>query len=466
MRVAALCTGILALGLRPLRGDSLAGVSACTYYASPAGKGDGKSPEAPLSVANFWSLAKPADTLCLEDGDYHGANSMISPPGNLNGRPDRPITVRALNDGEVLLDGEGKKQPIRLWHNDWFVIEGVNACCSSATVVDIMRSNNDVVRRVAAWDAAEGNHSIFGIHYGDHNLLEDVAGWGIARKIYESSQAGNFTTIRRAWGRWEGSHVVGPKMVYALTYNNYDMLVENSIGTWSGEKMRKSYVILDYYGKPWRGHGEGTYQDYEVNQPYAVFGIDALTGDKNARARLLGSIAYITASDSFKAQQLVFVTKLDSVEISDTLAYVEPGSYPRVRTFGLYGLTGSTDRTGAVHLSARNITSLGGAGTLIGKDWETPNLLEGVSPTIYRPGENAFNATRGANLCHRYLDGVVTSQPLWPWPMNQRIIDAMIESGREPVDVTAMIERMLGPIPSQCRIPAPDRSELGVGSRN
>src|SRR5215813_14245586 len=116
----------------------------------------------------------------------------------------------------------------------------------------------------SAWDASEGNYDIFGIHHDEHNLLEDVAGWGIARKIFESSQGGNFTTIRRAWGRWEGSHIVGPKLVYALTYNNYDMLVENSIGTWSGEKMKQTYVLLDSYGKRWVGRGEGTYQNYDV----------------------------------------------------------------------------------------------------------------------------------------------------------------------------------------------------------
>jgi hypothetical protein len=321
-----------------------------------------------------------------------------------------------------------------------------------------MRSSHNIIRRVAAWNAAEGNYSIFGIHHGDHNLLEDVAGWGIARKTFESSQGGNFTTIRRAWGRWEGSHVAGPKMTYSLAYNNYDMLVENSIGTWSGEKMKQTYVLLDYYGKPLAWH----YDNYDVNQPYAVFGVDALQkDDKNARARLLGSIAYITTSDSFKAKRLVFVTKLDSVEVADTLAYVEPGSYSRVNPFGLYGLpafptlglhglTGSTERGGAVNLLARNITSIGGAGASIARAWETRNVLQGSSPAVYGSRESAFNTTRGANLCHRYVDGVLTNQPLWPWPMNKRIIEATALSGRKPVNVTATIEEIFGPIPSQC----------------
>ena len=65
---------------------------------------------------------------------------MIFPPENLSGSLDAPITVRALNDGKVLINGEGSGVPIRLYHNSWFVIEGVNACCSKEDVVGIFRA--------------------------------------------------------------------------------------------------------------------------------------------------------------------------------------------------------------------------------------------------------------------------------------------------------------------------------------
>jgi hypothetical protein len=48
---------------------------------------------------------------------------------------------------------------------------------------------------------------------------------------------------------------------------------------------------------------------------------------------------------------------------------------------------------------------------------------------------------------------VRTTQPLWPWPMNQRIKDALVQSGRQPVDVTGTVEKMLGRIPQECREP-------------
>src|SRR5262249_26221053 len=151
-------------------------------------------------------------------------------------------------------------------------------------------------------------------------------------------------------------------------------LVENSIGTWSGEKMKQTYVLLDYYGQPWLGAGGGTYTHYRVNQPYGLFSIDALEGDKNARANLLGSIAYAGKTDMFAPDQEVFVTKVDSVEIKDTAAVFAPGgTYSGKYTFGLYGLADG----GGTNLQALNLTSLSAdsLGYQIGNGWQQANIL-------------------------------------------------------------------------------------------
>ena len=168
------------------------------------GTGSGVSSSQPFKIANFWPLAKPGYILCLLDGQYTGSASMINPPGNLNGTASQPITIRALNDGKATIDGQGINYPVKLRNNDYFVLEGFNAHHSKEGVVELSRSNHNIIRRVAAWDAGDGNTNIFGIHSSSsHNLLEDVAGWGIARKIFSASQGGNYTTIRRAWGRWK-----------------------------------------------------------------------------------------------------------------------------------------------------------------------------------------------------------------------------------------------------------------------
>ncbi len=416
--------------------------------------GNGLSPTAPFRIADFWGVASPGKTLCLLNGVYNDAQGMIDPPAGLSGLSGSPITIKALNDGGVLITGHATRHPILLSNNDWFVVEGVNACCSGGTVVLMSRSSHNIIRRVAAWDAADGNESIFGVHYhGDHNLLEDVAGWGVARKIYDSSEGGDFTTIRRAWGRWEGSHVVGPKMVYTLAYNNYHMLVENAIGTWSGEKMNQTYVLLDYSGQPWLGTDGGTYTNYRVNQPYGIFAIDGLSGDKNARTKLLGSIAYVGKTDTFSAPREILFTDIDSVEIKDTVAaYAPGGTYSGKHTFALYGLTTNIANGGETNVRALNLTSFSAdsLGDQIGKGWQQANILRGRSATAYTEGSSVYVADQGANLCHQYVDGNLTDRPLWPWLMNQRIKEAMIQSGRAPLDVTATITQLFGPIPADC----------------
>ena len=89
-------------------------VSAKTYYASAKGDGEGSFVESPFAVGDFWDDAQPGDTLILLDGFYTGPKSMIKPPENLSGTRDSPITVRALRDGKVTIDGKRVLRPIML----------------------------------------------------------------------------------------------------------------------------------------------------------------------------------------------------------------------------------------------------------------------------------------------------------------------------------------------------------------
>lgn len=371
---------------------------------------------------------------------------MISPPAKLNGSSGAPITVRALNDGKAWIDGQGSGVPIRLYQNNWFVIEGVNACCSKQDVVAIFQSSHNIIRRVAAWNAADANRMIFALAGGADNLLEDVAGWGIARKILESCCNANFTTVRRFWGRWDGSHFVGPKMTLSLAYDNTDMLVENAIGTWSGSAMKHTYNLDCDPGTPYRLCGK-TFTDHQVDQPQGIFSIDGMTTpDKEARSKLLGSIAYVQDTDTYSYSYLYLINRLDSIRLENNAAYIKPGFYKNVKPFGLLaeGVAGN-------HLIANKLTGFGASASFI-SGWQTTNLVQGISSkTVYSSGEGIFNTTRGANLCYRYQDGAQTTRPLWPWPMNQRILDAMSQSGRAPVNVTGTIEAMFGAIPTQCK---------------
>ena len=416
----------------------------CDHYASPTGGGSGSSASSPFRVTDFWAVAAPGRTLCLVDGIYRGTASMIDPPDNLHGAAGKPITVRALTDGRVFIDGERTRQPALLKYNDYYVLEGFNAANSSGSVISVVRSNHVVVRRVAAWDAADSNHNIFSTSSSEYVLFEDVAGWGVARKTFSASQGGNYVTCRRCWGRWEGSHVVGPKMTYTLAYNSYHMTIENSIGTWSGERMKESYTLLAYDGTPWTGNGAGLYTNYAVDQPYGIFAVDRLDNDKNANSKILGSIAYVTASDRFAPPRLFFSTNIDAVEMTNNAACIQPGTHTSKRAFALYGLNGGT----ATNLTARSLTGIASPSAYIDAQWDASDIELGETSLKV---DSIFAGSYGAQVCTRYKDRVLTSEPLWPWPMNQRIIDATLQSGRKAVDVTATIESLFGPIPAYCK---------------
>ena len=409
-----------------------------TYYASPTGGGDGLFPSSPFLISDFWNVAKPGDILILLDGIYKGPNSMIDPPDYLSGSEGNPITIKAKNDGMVTIDGEGVRRPVYLYHNDWFVIEGINACNSSKSVVEISRGNHNIIRRVCAWDAADGNTNIFGAHHGEYNLFEDCAGWGIARKIFSSSQHGDHTTFRRCWGRWEHCSEIGPKMVFTVAYNNYYCIIENCIGTWDDDMI-------------------------SVNQPYAIFGYDGFYKSEStySHSKWLGNIAYRLKTQNTHNPHMFFI-RADDFYAENCVAFVEDGAKPAY-TFYAFGYN---DPEG---FKAKNLTSIGGKGTWFYKAHvdnlisinaseygiHNPELTDYVNvynnvenfdgdppahwfeqdPQLTENGRNILQASLspvvagkgkdgediGANIWYRYENGVLTDKPLWPWPMNERI---------------------------------------------
>jgi len=407
-----------------------------TYYASPGGGGDGSSPEKPFVIARFWGRAKPGDTLVLLDGTYVGAESMINPPRGLCGTEKAPITMRAANDGKVTLDGRGTERPAALSGNDWFVLEGFNAHHAKSTVVELGRSNHCVVRRVCGWDADDDNTNIFAAHYGEHNLFEDCAGWGVARKTFSCSQGGNYTTFRRCFAVWEGCHAVGPKMAFTLFYNSHHITAENCIATWNGRLMRQSHTVLGYDGKPYTGWKDGSGKakiltDFGVDQPYGCFGRDRIDRGPTQGPFVYGCIAY-----RLKSQRVVDVSGLFSIGsvaphdgwFENCAALVEEGAAD-VRPFALGNVDG------------RNLTAIGSKDPAV-RGGDVANILRATGAE----GRAAWKAmlqpappAKGAHLYYCYENGKLTDRPLWPWPMNERIKQVA------DIDVTATVSGLGAP---------------------
>lgn len=417
------------------------------FYASPNGTGNGTI-SSPFRIANFWSIAQPGDELILTDGTYIGASSMITPPQGLSGTADKRITIRALNDGKVDIDGQGVNRTFEFDNNNYFTVEGINVhdpgegSNLNISPVFLSDSSHNILRRICAWEAKDGNTNIFGIHHGDYNLLEDCAGWGTARKTFSNSQQGNYTTFRRCFGRWEGSHATGPKKVFGLSYNSYNALAENCIATWDGLKMQQNYELHEYDGS---GMGQ-FFTNYTVQQPDGLFSHDGFDIQPDvANIRIYGCISYLKSGQRFhnstKKHAGPYAFEIKGVDIKDSIAYIEPGSHTDIQRF--YFSSPSSNNT------ANNITAIGGASGTLSSSWTSSNIhTASTCGTITNNNKTIFDpnglGTSGARIINRYVDGVLTTTPLWPWPMNQRIIDAMTQGGYTPIDVTSDIYTMCG----------------------
>jgi hypothetical protein len=412
--------------------------SECTHYASPTGFGSGVSPSQPFKIADFWPRAKPGYTLCLLDGQYSGSASTITPPSGLSGKALAPITIRALNDGAALIDGENLRNPVLLRNNHWFIIEGINAKRSPGTVVLISAlSNNNIVRRVCAWDTQlTANNHVFQTDNGSNNVFEDVCGFGIGRKIFESYR-GTGNAFRRAWGQWSRSTVIGPKMTYSIGYKSTGSVCENCIGTWDETPMGGA----------------------AIDQPTTILGMGTqdVTLNGCANNKFLGSLAYIRDVD--KADKISGVAReansaADCYTYQDVVLYIQPGTHTNLRPFQLLN-----DTVGGKDKILNRATEIGGAASIIGSQWQITGRID--TNSVPTGVDNIWNgsSSNGARLCKRYQNGVLTTQPLWPWSMDQRIRAALILAGKNPdatfggagKTLTDLMETIFGTIPSSCK---------------
>jgi hypothetical protein len=263
-------------------------------------------------------------------------------------------------------------------------------------------------------------------------LLEDVCGFGTGRKIFTNSQGGNNTTIRRAWGRWEKSNRIGPKQVYSFVYRSYDAIFENVIGTWD----------------------EAAMGGQAVDQPYGILAMDAIGNEVEktcANAKYLGSIAYVRNSQVLSG--FIGVVQggrtTDCLTYENTVAFLDTNHSTR-RVVSLGNPNSKLLSAPRRSVAYRNGTEIGGT-SVVGSDWAVSNRAQGATVSMV---PNIWNGVgdQGARVCKQYRNGTLTNDPLWPWPMNQRIVDAMKMAGKTPEDVTKTMEEIFGPIPNECRI--------------
>jgi hypothetical protein len=443
------------VGLQVLdRGD--AHLRRCTHWASSAGSQtqNGLSPATPFRPQDFWSVAGPGKTLCLLNGTYTGSAFMISPE-NQGGTPPvgssgNPVTIRAVNDGGVVINGQFARRPLNLFDARWVEVEGFDVCKSNESVVGARFGQNITFRRMIAYEALDVpdstdfivwslGGSVGSTSHGPYTL-EDVAGFGRGRKMFQCINCEPTFTVRRAWARHGGyaSTSSFPRSDFELMYVTRDGLWENVVGTWSEELATNPT-------------GDGISANAGVNWPGFISSSDP------AVIRVLGSITYLKCDAT--AFSMPYLMRHEGSRPAHTtyknvVSIVEDGCWANKKPiqFDIIEVTHEADR----------ITAIGGSGTgggsssyAIHSSWGATNLSVAANLAA---APNPYTGSNAANVCKRYVNGTLTSEPLWPWPMDYRIKNALAREGLDSLEgsggtVTSEIEYLLGPIPAACRKP-------------
>lgn len=447
----------------------------CSYYAAPTQDHGGEIAEAgawgspssktnsfekPGTVSGFLENASPGETLCLRSGTYRGLLSMLAAPRGKGGAPGKPITVRALEDGEAHFDGEHLYRTVAITGSHW-LLQGFNAYDSKGGIIGIegrkTGAHDITVRRVVAWrnpvHTPWQNVMNVDVSFASDVLLEDVGCFGSARKCVQVHRSLR-VTARRVWARWDGRspHTGHNEFAFAPMYRSFDSLAENVLAT-SGGRDESGYTPPEYAPSLWLiGTDRGP-------EPDDVARFAPGRDRHDLRLRTLGSIAYSGPNQRFPSSGVLMTRSSMKGSVIRDVAVSVPAHSGRVMMLhdciaknGCEWLPGDTRNT------ATHLTLIGGPPGddkkwKIGK-WVTDDVqkFDTQQPVdIFTPNQG------GATICHRTVDGQLTSEPLWPWPMNARILAATERSLWGAADVTAEIEELFGKIPAECKTPAAAR---------
>jgi hypothetical protein len=374
-------------------------------------------------------VLQPGDTLTLLDGVY---NQSFDNAGT-KGLPGSPITVRAQNDGQAIIDGQGVRVPIKFWFNAvdyYFVFEGIVARNSSEHVIANHGSHN-IYRRVSAYNAHidRNAHAIF--ITGSHNLVEDCMLGGSGRKmLVMNGNSAQYNTVRRCfadWREWDGREWCSSQWPWGEGmefYNASNNIIENSIAY--GNTPRAGISLLAQGGA--ESSGNKVLGSISIASGMKQDGTPMVWGETRPEPTTCWSTAdlynwpgYFSGFDA----HLAGATMRDNL-FQDILAWGN----------GAYGLSATITGDNASsnnRVNRATIFSNGlnpnrspvyggvGAGTRE-EDLAFFGSVENSNIENIYTGSGFTSMTgEGARLSTRYVNGVLTDEPLWPWPMEERI---------------------------------------------
>jgi hypothetical protein len=368
---------------------------------------------------------------------HDGVYGNLSVPATFAGTAEQPIWIRAEHEGQVRIGSGAGARPMHL-QGRYGVLWGVNIRGGdNATLRFYTNSNTWKVQRVVI-QAMGGVNAAVDME-GTNNLLEDFAVFGQARYVLSASTSGSGNTVRRGWIRWQDNQQLDSSSPTASALQGYGqdrITYENLLITWNTTGRVTDPAGI---GSLWRTQG----------------------------SRWLGSILYVTPTDVFggpegfggttdagsQAQQGNFHPTRDLVW-KHNVVYLAPGN-PTTAGKPAIRFSECTDhgcQPGSNNL-VQDSVGVGAVPSSVSASFTASGLQDGATlAEAIGAGQSVWTQSNAApGICKRYVGGTLTAEPLWPFPMNQRLLDYMQAEGLPPVDVTGTLEGLLGPIPPQCK---------------
>jgi len=460
---------------------------ATEYVAAWWGSGTTCSAAAPCTVQTAVGKSVAGDTVSLLDGTYTGPDGMAVVSGK-NGSAAAPITIRALTDGKVKVDGEHARYPFSCVNSSWIRTLGIDFVRGTYAVARHENCANVTHQRAVFRDAdIRLNAAVFWNINSTDTWCEDCAIFGTgATTVQNGYNAGSRLVLRRAWIRFEGSTTNWSGKVAAdLGYESAGAVCENCLVTATLLSMpATSYGVTDNDGRavgsglPGTFNGNCGVQGVQFTLtppcPESIYRVRGGAGVPTHNHRMLGSLVYLPAGSTWAATGAAVLSAtvpsafdISGVRLQDSMVYISP-SYPSfgsMRGFVLNSFGGSTSdlqygRLSAVFGSGIQVFGGGWSNSLGSNSYGTALAKNGG--TVADPWQTSG---AGASLCSEYVDGLKTATPLLPWRMNDRILAATAEAGRyngpcvnctgahglrTAVDVNAELAALLGAAPSAC----------------
>jgi len=413
-------------------------LQAATYYIGTNGSDNRSGTSESQAWATFShaiSRMSAGDVLIVLDGTYYQSLSVSK-----SGTASYPIIIRAKNDGKINIDGQFQRSTVSI-SGSYIIIEGIVARRSTSTVIGISGSHN-IIRRCSAYDTNGSNKHVY-LVTGDYNLIEDCVASGRGRYMFlifhRETTGYHHNVLRRCFAKWSIYDGTGPRACYSL-YGAQNNILENCIGLnvypiGSGDGVH--YAAFQTVGTGNSAARDNNFYGcifYENYHGGSRIG-DAGSGKggnnsiyencifmNNDGSNSLGGFS--TNASSIKLKNCSFINNTNGIQGNEgDVTVINSIFMNNKKAFSKNNVTHS-------YCNFYNNNSIG-VGLTTGDRQQNPGFYSkgGNTTYLYLPensplkgaGQNGEDI--GANIFYRYENGVLTNQLLWPWPMQERILN-------------------------------------------